>query len=45
MLVDDVPARATIVDSHRGLGYDVVSVLPSATGLLFRLNSIGPMSF
>ena len=43
MLVDDVPARAAIVDSHLvAAGYDVVSVLPSATGLLFQIEQHRP---
>jgi len=43
MLVDDLPERAAIVDSHLvAAGYEVVSRLPTASGLLFQLEQPRP---
>jgi response regulator NasT len=43
MLVDDLPERAAIVDSHLvAAGYDVVSRLPTASGLLFQIEQHRP---
>ncbi|MGB2045913.1 MAG: ANTAR domain-containing response regulator [Porticoccaceae bacterium] len=43
MLVDDLPERAAIVDSHLvAAGYEVVSRLPTASGLLFQIEQHRP---
>ena len=43
MLVDDLPERAAIVDSHLvAAGYNVVSSLPNASGLLFQIEQHKP---
>lgn len=43
MLVDDLPERAAIVDSHLVVaGYEVVSRLPTASGLLFQIEQHRP---
>ncbi|MDG0970819.1 MAG: ANTAR domain-containing protein [Porticoccaceae bacterium] len=43
MLVDDLPERAAIVDSHLvAAGYVVVSRLPTASGLLFQIEQHRP---
>lgn len=43
MLVDDLPERAAIVDSHLvAAGYEVVSRLPTASGLLFQIEQHQP---
>ena len=43
MLVDDLPERAAIVDKHLvAAGYDVVSRLPTASGLLFQIEQHRP---
>lgn len=43
MLVDDLPERAAIVDSHLvAAGYNVVSSLPNASGLLFQIEQHRP---
>ena len=43
MLVDDLPERATVVESHLlAAGYEVVSRLPTASGLLFQIEQHRP---
>lgn len=43
MLVDDLPERSAIVDSHLvAAGYNVVSSLPNASGLLFQIEQHKP---
>ena len=43
MVVDDNPGRALLVEERlQGCGYQVVSVIPSASGLLFQIEQHGP---
>jgi response regulator NasT len=43
MLVDDLPERAAIVNTHLvAAGYEVVSRLPTASGLLFQIEQHRP---
>ena len=43
MLVDDNPERAQFVEEKLwSYGYEVVAVIPSATGLLFQIDQHGP---
>jgi response regulator NasT len=43
MLVDDLPERAAIVNTHLVVaGYEVVSRLPTASGLLFQIEQHRP---
>lgn len=43
MLVDDNPQRAQLVEDNLwAKGFDVVSVIPSATGLLFQIEQHSP---
>src|SRR5690606_28310134 len=43
MLVDDNPERAQLVEERLwNCGYEVVSVIPSATGLLFQIEQHSP---
>lgn len=43
MLVDDNPERGQLVEERlRVSGYEVVAVIPSATGLLFQINQHSP---
>lgn len=43
MLVDDVPERAAIVENHLvAAGYEVVSRLPTTSGLLFQIEQHRP---
>lgn len=43
MLVDDQPDRAAMLESHlKTLGFEVVSVLASASGLLYQMQQLEP---
>ncbi|MGC6480985.1 MAG: ANTAR domain-containing response regulator [Porticoccaceae bacterium] len=43
MLVDDLPERAAVVEQHLvAAGYEIVSRLPNATGILFQIEQHRP---
>ena len=43
MLVDDLPERAAVVEQHLvAAGYEIVSRLPNATGILFQIEQHQP---